>query len=89
MLLVRIHNLHMKPFIFMRLIYLWILRHFHLSCPAVHTYRSLVLLLLGGAELGAAECSEAAGHQDSRHQQPLQGESGAINFDINIQIDSS
>ena len=53
------------------------------------TYKSLVLLLLGGAELGAAERSEAAGHHDSGHQQPLQGGSGAINFDINIQIDSS
>ena len=48
------------------------------------TYKSLVLLLLGGAELGAAERSEAAGHQDSGHQQPLQRGSGAINFDINI-----
>ena len=52
------------------------------------TYKSLVLLLLGGAELGAAERSEAAGHQDRRHQQPLQGGGGAINFDTHLAITS-
>ena len=76
----------MKPSIFVRLIYLWILRHFHLSCPAVHTDH-WSCCCWAGLSWGQQSAVRQPATMIAGTSSHCKGELVLFNFDINIQID--